>query len=181
MTIGQKFNTLTLQQYIFYIDNHKKYTDFNTLGLYRSITENEKLSPDDKIVVREYAHKFFRKSFDFLQLKDPWTFIEVECLGQEMTKADWQKMRDDIKRNQQQILADKRIKHRNFGVYSKHECGYDDCRWNGMMIRQGTAIAECEMYFQSDKNHIAARIKSDAYKADRKREKQIIKREIENG
>ena len=53
MEIGQKFNTLTLKEYFFYIDNYKKYTDFSTLGLYRSIVENEKLSLDDKLVIRE--------------------------------------------------------------------------------------------------------------------------------
>jgi hypothetical protein len=69
MEIGQKFNTLTLKEYLFYIDNYKKYKDFNTLGLYRSIVENEKLTLADKISVRDYAHKTFKKTFDFLQLK----------------------------------------------------------------------------------------------------------------
>ena len=78
MEIGHKFNTLTLKEYFFYIDNYKKYTDFNTLGLYRSMVENEKLSLNDKIAVREYAHKVFKKTFDFLQLKDPKTFVEVK-------------------------------------------------------------------------------------------------------
>jgi hypothetical protein len=64
MEIGQKFNTLNIKEYFFYIDNYKKYTDFNTLGLYRSIVENEKLSLDDKKAVREYAHKIFRKTFE---------------------------------------------------------------------------------------------------------------------
>jgi len=32
MEIGQKFNQLTLDEYFFYIDNYKKYKDFNTLG-----------------------------------------------------------------------------------------------------------------------------------------------------
>ena len=53
MKIGRQFNTLTLKEYLFFIDNHKKYTDFNTLGLYRSITENKKLTMEDKIAVRE--------------------------------------------------------------------------------------------------------------------------------
>lgn len=75
MEIGQKFNTLTLNEYFFYIDNFKKYKDFNTLGLYRSIVENTKLTLNDKIAVREYAHKKFKKTYDFLQLKDPKTFV----------------------------------------------------------------------------------------------------------
>ena len=119
MEIGRKFNTFTLEEYFFYIDNHKKYKDFNTLGLYRSIVENENLTIEEKLNVREYAHKIFKKTFDFLQLKDPWTFKEVTYLGQELTRGDEEKIWSDIRKNQQRILADKKIKHRNFGEYSK--------------------------------------------------------------
>jgi hypothetical protein len=180
MEIGKKFNTLTLREYLFYIDNYKKYNDFNTLGLYRSIFENEKLSLDGKIAVREYAHKVFRKTFDFLQLKDPKTFVEVEHLGQELTKGDEQKIWDDIRRNQQRILEDKRIKHRNFGNYSKHNCGYDTCVWNGIMVRQGSWLAESSMHFDSDNNKYQQKLKSEGRKADRKKAKQIINKEFGN-
>ncbi|WP_440134708.1 hypothetical protein [Chitinophaga sancti] len=179
MKIGQPFKTLSLQQYFYYIDNHKKYTDFNTLGLYRSIVENEKLSPADKIAVREYAHRFFKKSFDFLQLKDPRTFIEVEFLGQELTKGDNDRIWEDIKKYQQRILTNKRIKHRNFGMYSKHLCGYDNCHLNGLMIRRDSPIAQCHMHFESDQRG-PYHYNPEAYKADRKRERQIIRKELEN-
>lgn len=180
MEIGQKFNTLTLKEYFFYIDNYKKYKDFNTLGLYRSIVENEKLTLADKISVRDYAHKTFKKTFDFLQLKDPKTFVEVEYLGQELTKGDEQNIWDNVRRSQQQILDDKRIKHRNFGEYSKHNCGYDTCVWNGIMIRQGSWLMESNMHFDSDKNQYAAKDKSEKRKADRKNEKRLIKKELES-
>jgi hypothetical protein len=153
MEIGQKFNTLNLKEYLFFIENYKKYKDFNTLGLYRSIVENDKLTLEEKITVREYAHKTFRKTFDFLQLKDPKTFVDVTYLGQELTKGDEEKIWDDIRTNQQKILADKRIKHRNFGDYSKHNCGYEDCVWNGVMIRQGSWLMESNMHFDSDKKN----------------------------
>jgi|GEM_PF-5372128 len=39
MKIDKQFNRLTLKDYFYYIDHHRKYTDFNTLGLYRSLTE----------------------------------------------------------------------------------------------------------------------------------------------
>ncbi len=181
MEIGQKFNTLTLTEYFFYIDNYKKYNDFNTLGLYRSIVENEKLKLNDKIAVRDYAHKIFKKTFNFLQLKDPKTFVEVEYLGKELTKGDDQKIWDDIRKTQQQILADKEIKHRNFGEYSKHNCGYDDCVWNGIMIRQGSWLAESSMHFDSDKNQYLQKLKSNKRKSDRKKGRQIIKKELESG
>ena len=180
MEIGQKFNTLTLKEYFFYIDNHKKYKDFNTLGLYRSIVENENLTTDDKIAVRDYAHKTFIKTFEFLQLKDPKTFVEVEYLGQDLTKGDEQNIWDKVRRNQQRILEDKKIKHRNFGEYSKHNCGYETCVWNGIMIRQGSWLKESNMHFDSDKNQYTAKVKSEKLKADRKNEKRLIEKELES-
>jgi hypothetical protein len=134
MKIGRQFNTLTVKEYFFYIDKHKKYTDFNTLGLYRSLSENEKLTVAEKTEVRDYAHELFKKLFDFLQLKDPVTYVDVSTLGQELTKGDKDRIWEDIRISQQKILKDKRIGHRNFGVYSKHNCGYDDCRFNGVMF-----------------------------------------------
>jgi hypothetical protein len=180
MKIGQKFNKLTLKEYLFYIDNYKKCTDFNTLGLYRSIIENDKLTLEDKIAVREYAHRTFKKSFDFLQLKDPMVFVEVSTLGQELTKGDEEQLWNDVRQNQQKILAGKKIKHRSFGIYSKHNCGYDTCFANGIMVRQGSLLTERNMHFTSDKNRYPARVKSERRKADRKRKDQIIKKELEN-
>lgn len=179
MEIGKKFNTLTLSEYIFYIDNYKKYKDFNTLGLYRSIIENENLTSEDKIAVREYSHKTFKKTFDFLQLKDPKTYVEVEYLGQELTKGDEEGIWENIRKSQQKILADKKIKHRNFGDYSKHNCGRDNCLWNGIMIRQGSWLAESSMHFDSDKNKYQQKVKSNKRKSDRKKERQIIKEDFE--
>jgi hypothetical protein len=180
MKIGKKFNTLTTKEYFFYIDNYKKYTDFNVLGLYRSIVENNKLSLDDKVAVREYAHKIFKKTFDFLQLKDPKTFVDVSYLGEDLTKGELQKIWDDIRAAQQKILADKKIKHRNFGDYSKHNCGYDSCEWNGVMIRQGSWFAENSMHFDSDKCTYQSKQKSKKRKSERKNKKQLITREFEN-
>jgi len=72
MKIGKKFNQLSKSQYYHFIDNYKKYTDFNTLGLYRSITENERLSLEDQIEIRDYANLIFGKTFNFYQLKDSY-------------------------------------------------------------------------------------------------------------
>jgi hypothetical protein len=174
MKIGQQFNKLTFKEYFFYIDNHKKYTDFNTLGLYRSIIESSKLTLTEKIEVREYAHKTFKKTFDFLQLKDPDTYFDIQTIGLTLTKADERQIWDDIIANQQKILADKRIKHRNFGIYSKHTCDYETCRYHGVMIKQGSIIAERNMHFNADKNKYAGKDKSYRRKADRKKEQQII-------
>ena len=173
-------NTLTVEEYFFYIDNHKKYTDFNTLGLYRSIVEHERLSLEDKLKVRDYAHQTFRKAFDFLQLKDPMTFVALEYLGQELLEGDRQKIWDDLRKNQQKILADKKIKHRNFGDYSKHNCGKEACYLNGVMLNQGSPLAMLGMHFDSDRDKIAAKAKSDRRKSERKRKQQIVRKELED-
>jgi hypothetical protein len=180
MTIGKKFNELNSEEYIFYIDNHKKYKDFNTLGLYRSLTENNKLSIEDKIAIREHAHSLFKKSFDFLQLKDPHIFVEVSSLGMNLTKADERKIWDDIVKNQQNILNDKRIRHRNFGIYSKHDCPYEDCIYKGLMVRPDSRLAWGSMHFDSDKNKYEPKAKSERRKSDRKREQSIIKEQIDS-
>jgi hypothetical protein len=179
MEIGKKFNTVSFSEYFFYIDNYKKYKDFNALGLYRSIVENQNLSIEERILVRDHAHKTFRKSFDFFQLKDPQTFIDVEYLGKELTKGDEQQIWSEIRKYQQKVLADKRIKHRSFGTYSKHRCPYSDCIWQGVMVRQGSRLAEMSMHFTDDKREYAAKIKSYQRKSDRKNQKQIVRKEMD--
>lgn len=180
MEIGQKFNNLTIKEYFFYIDNYKKYTDFNTLGLYRSLIENGKLTLEEKISVRNYANQIFQKTFNFLQLKDPKTFVEVSFLGEELTKGDEEKIWNEIKKSQQKILTDKKIKHRNFGDYSKHNCGYEDCVYNGLMIKQGSRLAEGQIHFDSDRTKYSAKEKSEKRKLERKNIKNIIEKEFEN-
>lgn len=174
MEIGRKFNILTVSEYRHYIENHKKYLDFNTLGLYRSILENENLTLEDKIFVRDFANKFFQKTFDFLQIKDPFTYVELVTLGETLTAGDKKQLWNQIQINQEQILKDKKIKHRNFGFYSKHSCGYETCNLNGLMIEQGSFFAEHEMRFDSDKFKFSAKLKSERFKKERKKEKQTI-------
>lgn len=177
MEIGQKFNKLTLKEYFFCIENHKKYTEFNTLGLYRSILENEKLGLAEKVEVRDYANKFFQKTFDFLQLKDPFTFFGLLTLGKELTVADEKQIWSQIRENQERILKTKRIKYRNFGVYSRHTC-VENCLWNGLMVQQGSNISRMNpnIKFDSDKNRYCAELKSLRNKKERKIEKQTVKK-----
>jgi hypothetical protein len=179
MKIGKKFNQLSLSEYKHYIDNYKKYTDFNTLGLYRSIGENERLSLEDKIEIRDYANEVFGKTFNFYQLKDPGTYFELITLGKELTKADETQIWRDIKANQQKILREKRIKHRNFGDYSKHNCLYEDCPMNGIMVKQGSYLAESHLWFDSDKKKYSRKQKAERIKKERKSKSQIIQREFD--
>ena len=152
MKIGKQFKQLTYREYLDVIDRSEKYTDFNILGLYRSLWENEKLSLEQKIEIRDLVHRDFIKTFEFLQLKDPLTYIEVSTLGLDLTVADERQLWKNVRTNQETILKAKRIKHRNFGIYSKHDCGYEHCYYNGMMIRQGSRLAESNMHFDGDRH-----------------------------
>ena len=40
MKINKQFNTLSYVEYLHLLENHKRFTDFNTLGLFRSISGN---------------------------------------------------------------------------------------------------------------------------------------------
>lgn len=179
MKIGRALNTLTRSEYEHYIPEHKKYTDFNTLGLYRSILENNKLSLDEKIEIREMAHEYFIKTFNFLQLKDPRTYLEVSTLGIELTVADERQLWEDIRLNQEKIIKEKKLNHRNFGQYSKHDCGYEDCPLNGIMIKEGSLMAEWDMHFLGDQDKFQKKLKSGKRKSDRKSQDQIIKDELD--
>ncbi|MCU1290849.1 MAG: hypothetical protein JWN60_3078, partial [Acidobacteria bacterium] len=88
MEIGRRFNSLSVSEYKHYVENHKKYIDFNTLGLYRSILENEKLTVEDKVLIRDFATQFFQKTFNILQIKDPFTYFELITLGETLTAGD---------------------------------------------------------------------------------------------
>jgi len=175
MRLG-KFNKLTFKEYYHYIDNHKRYADFNVLGLYRSILENDKLNPEERIAVRDYAHTLFHKSFDFLQIKDPRVYFELSYLGVELTEADKYQIWQRIKENQKKILADKRIKHRNFGTYSKHTCGHENCPYNGLMTQKGSFLEYHPMEMSLEGRRYSAQNKSDDRRKDRKRQKLIVNR-----
>ena len=179
MKIGKKFNQLHKSEYFNFIDNYKKYTDFNTLGMYRSICENEKLSINDRIELRDYAHTIFGKTFEFYQLKDPKTYFDLITLGKELTQADEKKIWDDIRINQEKILSKKKIKHRNFGEYSKHNCGYEDCPYNGIMIKQGSGLSESHMWFETDKKEGSTKEKAKKIKKQRKNSHKIIRDELD--
>ncbi|WP_421809632.1 hypothetical protein [Flagellimonas sp.] len=179
MEIGKKFNQFTKEEYYETLKDHKKYRDFNTLGLYRSIIENDKLDIEEKIEIRNLANSYFQKTFNFYQLKDPQTYFELITLNQELTKDEEQKIWSGIRSNQEKILKNKRIKHRNFGYYSKHDCAYSNCPLNGLMVKQGSILAGGHMWFDSDKNRYIAHEKSEQNRKERKNMSQIIKKELE--
>lgn len=178
MQIGKKFNRLSISEYHHYIANHKKYTDFNTLGLYRSILENEKLNTKERIALRDHSNITFGKFYKFLQLKDPITFKSLSTLGMEMTLADEKQVWENIRIQQQKILKDKRIRHRNFGTYSKHNC-VESCYMNGMMVRADSPMAEDGICFNSDHNSWSGKEKSQRLKKERKNMYSILQTETQ--
>lgn len=181
MKVGKQFNTLTYGEYLHLIENHKKFTDFNTLGLFRSIVETTKLSLEEKLELRQVAVTAFAKTFDFLQLKDPTTYFKVSTLGETLTEGDENQAWENIKRNQQKILESKQLSHRSFGTHSKHNCGDDTCYLNGVMLRQGSRVAWVgPMHFHSDSYSWNRPEKARQRKRDRKSEHQIINQQMEN-
>ena len=175
MKINKPFNQFTKQEYLETIPNHKQYSDFNTLGLYRSLLENENLTLEEKLEIRDFANGYFQKTFDFLQLKDPQTYFEVSTLGKELTRGDELNLWRIIRENQQKILKDKKIKHRNFGTYSKHDCGYDTCPHNGLMIKQGSHLAETSMCFATDSNKDEKKLKAQRWEKEQREWKRQAK------
>jgi hypothetical protein len=163
MKLTCRLNQLTEAEYRHLLANYRRYTDFNSLGLFRSLLENEKLNLVQRQQLRDTAIAVFPKFYEFLQLKDPTTYLQLSTLGQELTVADERAAWEEIKHEQQRILTQKRLGHRNFGTYSRHNCPYDTCPYNGLMIRQNSRLAEGILRFHSDRriswghyNHQAA-------------------------
>ena len=179
MKVGKQFNTLTYGEYLHLIENHRKFTDFNTLGLFRSIVETTKLSLAQKLELRQVAIAAFAKTFDFLQLKDPTTYFELSTLGETLTNADENQAWENIKRNQQKIWESKRLNHRSFGTYSKHLCSHDTCHLNGLMIKQGSSLAYGgTMHFHTDNAYPLGWLKAADRKKARKSKQRLITQQI---
>jgi hypothetical protein len=150
MKLNRRLNLLTEAEYQHLLANYRRYTDFNSLGLFRSLLENEKLNPEQRLRLRDAAIEVFPKFYEFLQLKDPHTYFRLSTLGQELTIADERAAWQLIRQAQQRLLADKGIRHRNLGSYARHDCGQPDCPYNGVMVRQGSWLADGGLHFGSD-------------------------------
>jgi hypothetical protein len=125
MVSGKKYNDYQYEELKELLDKGQADKEINVLGFYRSLLENKHLSVEQAIELRETAHGHFQKQFNFFQIKDPSTYLKVTLLGEEYTKGDEDNLWRQIVRNQQSILKEKRIKHRNFGTYSIHNCDYE--------------------------------------------------------
>lgn len=172
MKINKPFNQLHKEEYLYYIENHKQYSDFNTLGLYRSLLENQMLTLNELLEIREFAHSYFQKTFDFLQLKDPRTYMKVVTLGEDLTPQERQVLWESVRDNQQKILKEKRFGHRNFGTYSKHECGLPYCTLDGLMVKQNSPLGRDGICFESDENKDEKENKSKRLQKEKRNFKQ---------
>ena len=104
----------------------------------------------------------------------------MSTLGQTLSRAEEIQLWDRIKRAQEEILTAKKIKHRSFGIYSKHECGHENCVYDGVMIRTGSYLEECAMLFNSDRNRRGATHRARQRKSDRKEMRRVIDRELDS-
>jgi len=163
------YNSYTFAELVQLLTTEKKSGKINMMGLCRSLLENEQLSLEERLQLRDLAAQNFTKQVAFLQVKDPVTYLRLSLLGKEYTKADEEESWRQIVRNQQAILKEKGISHRNFGTYSIHDCGVESCPFNGMMIRQGSEFAESSMHFKSDRSRVAKKQKSMNARKDRKK------------
>ena len=80
MKLAKKFNQLSFTEYINVIDRSTDYADFNVLGLFRSISENDRLNPAHQLEIKEITISKFAKIFKFLQLKDLETYFILQTL-----------------------------------------------------------------------------------------------------
>ena len=152
MNINQPFNELSATRIREIIQNYKQYKDFNRLGLFRGLIESECLSPEERTSLQKLARKTFDRYFDFLVIKDPdtwWTTLHPNWVENSFSdRLDrWRK----IEHHQRVIIERKGLGHRNFGTYSKHDCGYEDCPLNGVMIKKNDPRRNnCRIHFSSD-------------------------------
>lgn len=87
-----------------------------------------------------------------------------------MTEGDVQNAWRIIRENQQKILKDKKIKHRNFGTYSIHDCGLSYCPYDGLMIKQNAFNSRSFMSLKPMKTKTRKSIKV----SDNKRKKERL-------
>ena len=142
MKTGRQYKELKYQEYLHLIEHHKKFTDFNRLGLLRSLLENQRISDAERLQLRDKAKQAFSKYYEFLQIKDPVTYVDLETFGWELDEPQMKEFWGAVRVNQELILKRKRIKHRNFGVYSKHLCVHDNCPFYGVMFPQGSRFLD---------------------------------------
>jgi len=169
MKIGRPFHQLSVGTLRRLIPAYRKYTDFNRLGFFRGLLESQKLSLDEQQELLALGKSTFARYYDFLVVKDPYTWDKLENLGITRTRqaenADWLKIRE----KQFEILRRKRFGHRNFGINSRHDCGYEHCKLNNFMTKpKYQSRYGSEIWFKQDSRKYSKKEKHLARKKEKR-------------
>ena len=105
-----------MAEYHHYIAHHQKYADFNPLGLYRSILENDKLDEAARLEILAFANQYFQRFYDFLFVKDPVTYSRLATLGQGLSETQQRQHLSRVWDRREQWCAEKGILHQRIGV-----------------------------------------------------------------
>ena len=116
MKINKKFKQMSMAEYRHYIAHHQKYADFNPLGLYRSILENDKLDEATRLEVLAFANQYFQRFYDFLFVKDPVTYSRLATLGQGLSETQQRQHLSHVWDGREKWCAEKGIRHQRIGV-----------------------------------------------------------------
>lgn len=139
MKLNARFNTFTLPRYREAIANHKRYTDFNPLALFRSILENGKLGEAEQLEVLALAKAAFPRFYRHLLLKDLRTYAALSRLGQEpLGDAQMRQYINKLRCEQEKEFAKRKIRNARVGAYTVSEwitCGEDGGRGNGQRMK----------------------------------------------
>ena len=119
MKLNARFNTFTLPRYREAIANHKRYTDFNPLALFRSILENGKLGEAEQLEVLALAKAAFPRFYRHLLLKDLCTYAAISRLGQEpLGEAKMWQYINNLRCEQEKEFAKRKIRNSRVGAYT---------------------------------------------------------------
>ena len=111
MKVNKKFKQMSMAEYRHYIAHHQKYADFNPLGLYRSILENDKLDEAAQLEILAFANQYFQRFYDFLFIKDPVAYSRLATLGQDLSETQQRQHLSRVWDRREQWCAEKAIRH----------------------------------------------------------------------
>ena len=107
---------MSMAKYRHYIAHHQKYADFNPLGLYRSILENDKLDEAARLEVLALANQYFQRFYNFLFIKDPVAYSRLTTLGQGLSETQQRQHLSHVWDRREQWCAEKGIRHQRIGT-----------------------------------------------------------------
>ena len=116
MKINKKFKQMSMAEYHHYIAHHQKYADFNPLGLYRSILENDKLDEAAQLEILAFANQYFQRFYNFLFIKDPVAYSKLATLGQGLSETQQRQHLSHVWDRREKWCAEKGIRHQRIGA-----------------------------------------------------------------